>query len=185
MGLVHFSYLAHVGQAEAPAWLATAGLHGHVLGHAPRDPADTKAAGGRYADCVQTGREVRLWEGGLRQQIYLGDKAFVVSMQALAGKGGQNTSAEVPRAQRRRPLMLGPVGAQSESRERALLRANIEHGITMTALARELGLSVSRVSRLIARAEADRRTAPALANNGQVSTASWWAAAPGTAAMEM
>lgn len=166
------SYLAHVGQAEAPAWLDTAGLHGHLLGHAPRDAADTQAAAGRYADWVQTGREVRLWEGGLRQQIYLGDEAFVVRMQALAGEGGQTTSAEVPRTQRRRPLMLGPVGAQGEPREQALLRAHVERGITMTALARELGLSVSRVSRLIARAEADRRAASALANNGQAGSAS-------------
>ena len=83
-----------------------------------------------------------------------------------------STSAEVPRTQRRRPLLLGPLGAQGESREQALLRAHVERGITMTALAHELGLSVSRVSRLIARAEADRRAAPAVANNGQASTAS-------------
>jgi putative transposase len=44
--------------------------------------------------------------------------------------------------------------AVSASREEALYRAHTEGGLTMTALAAELGLSVSRVSRLIARAEA-------------------------------
>ena len=39
------------------------------------------------------------------------------------------------------------------SREEALLRAHTESGLTMSAIAKELGLSVSRVSRLIARAE--------------------------------
>jgi hypothetical protein len=60
-------------------------------------------------------------------------------------------------------LRLGPAGAGGESREQALLRAHVERGITMTAPARGLGLSVSRVSRLIARAEAQRRNASALA----------------------
>ena len=40
-----------------------------------------------------------------------------------------------------------------DSREEALLRAHTESGLTMSAIAKELGLSVSRVSRLIARAE--------------------------------
>lgn len=40
------------------------------------------------------------------------------------------------------------------------MRAHVERGVTMTALARELGLSVSRVGRLIARAEAQRDALP-------------------------
>ncbi|HET7864677.1 MAG TPA: transposase [Burkholderiaceae bacterium] len=43
---------------------------------------------------------------------------------------------------------------QCRSREKALYRAHTEGALTMTALAGELGLSVSRVSRLIAQAEA-------------------------------
>ncbi len=38
---------------------------------------------------------------------------------------------------------------------RGAVRAQVESGLSMTAIARELGLSVSRVSRLIARAEQD------------------------------
>ena len=41
----------------------------------------------------------------------------------------------------------------SDSREEALFRAHTESGLTMSALTKELGPSVSRVSRLIARAE--------------------------------
>ncbi len=39
------------------------------------------------------------------------------------------------------------------TREHALARAHAEGGLTMTAMAQELGLSVSRASRLIAKAE--------------------------------
>lgn len=151
------SYLAHVGQADTPIWLDTAGLHGHLLGHEPLAPADSRRAAGHYAALVHAGREARLWDEGLRQQIFLGDASFVERMQALAADCGRTDSPEVPRAQRRRPLVLGPVGAEGESREKALLRAHVERGITMTALARELGLSVSWVSRLIARAETEMR----------------------------
>jgi putative transposase len=150
------SYLAHVGRVETPAWLDTAGLHGYLLGREPQGAADTQRAAERYTALVRAGRNVRLWDDGLRQQIYLGDESFVERMQSLA-EGARTASPEVPRAQRRRPLGLGPVGAGGESREQALLHAHVERGITMTALARELGLSVSRVSRLIARAETDRR----------------------------
>jgi REP element-mobilizing transposase RayT len=156
------SYLAHVGHAETPDWLDTAGLHGYLLGRAPRGAADAQRAAERYAALVRAGRDARLWDEGLRQQIYLGDESFVERMQALA-EGARAASPEVPRAQRRAPLRLGPAGAGGESREQALLRAHVERGITMTALARELGLSVSRVSRLIARAEAQRQNASALA----------------------
>ncbi len=40
-----------------------------------------------------------------------------------------------------------------DSREEALFRAHTEGALTMSAIAKELGVSVSRVSRLIARAE--------------------------------
>lgn len=54
------SYLAYAGQVEAPACLDTAGLHGRLLGHAPRDAADTQSATGHFADWVQAGHVVRL-----------------------------------------------------------------------------------------------------------------------------
>ena len=36
------SYLAHVGRTESPPWLDTVGLHGYLLGHAPRGAAESR-----------------------------------------------------------------------------------------------------------------------------------------------
>jgi len=61
---------------------------------------------------------------------------------------------EVPRAQRARRRTLAQWIAQAATRSEGLRQAYREGGMTMTAIAAELGLSVSRVSRLIAAAEA-------------------------------
>ena len=60
----------------------------------------------------------------------------------------------VPKAQRGAPKTLAHRLRVSSSREQALHSAHVESGITMTALAAELGLTVARVSQLIAREEA-------------------------------
>ena len=104
---------------------------------------------------ANVGLKALVWDDALGQQIYLGDESFVERMQALAGDGPVG-SPEVPRAQRRRTLTLQQCLDSNGPRESALRRAHVEGGMTMTALARELGLSVSRVSRLIARAEKDQ-----------------------------
>jgi len=152
------SYRAHVGLADAPDWLDTAGLHGYLLGSAARTSADHQRAAERYATLVDAGRDVRLWDTGLRQQIYLGDAGFVERMQDLLTSvdtpGRQASLHEVPRQQRREPVTLAQWLARSATRELALWLAHTRSGMTMTAIARELGLSVSRVSRLIAAEEA-------------------------------
>jgi REP element-mobilizing transposase RayT len=151
------SYLAHSGKAPPPGWLDTPGLHGYLLGREARTAAQVRVAGARYAAWVAAGRGLQLWEGALRQQIYLGDEAFVERMQAQAA-GAAKASTEVPRRQRVRPQKLaGYLAASPDDRALALRRAYVEGGITMSRIARELGLSVSRVSRLIAGAE---RSAP-------------------------
>jgi putative transposase len=95
---------------------------------------------------------VGLWDRALRQQIYLGDKAFVERMQALAER--QNTTdRDIPRAQRSKARSLTQWLSSCTTREEARYRAHTESALSMSAIARELGLSVSRVSRLIARAE--------------------------------
>lgn len=146
------SYRAHVGEAATPPWLDTDGLHGYLLQRPAATAADHRRAARRYAELVAQGQDEALWDDGLRQQIYLGDDAFVDRMQALAAPP-RKAARDTPRAQRTpaRPLAhwLGLCG----SREEALYRAHTEGALTMTALAGELGLSVSRVSRLIAKAE--------------------------------
>jgi DNA-binding MarR family transcriptional regulator len=59
----------------------------------------------------------------------------------------------VPRAQRARRRTLEQWIAQSATRAEGLRQAYREGGMTMTAIATDLDLSVSRVSRLIAVAE--------------------------------
>lgn len=141
------SYRAHAGLAVAPGWLDVDGLHGFVLGRPVRTAAERRRAAERYARLVASEPALDLWPGRLRQQIFLGDEAFVARMLAAAG-------AAPARALKRRK---GGAGGSwndwqrdSESREQALYRAHTEGGLSMTALAGLLGLSVSRISRLIA-----------------------------------
>jgi putative transposase len=147
------SYLAHVGAVPAPQWLDCEGLHGYLLGHAPRGTSDRRRAANRYAALVGEGRRVDLWSRGLRQQIYLGDEHFVERMQALMNPK-QGEDRELPRAQRRPPTQgLEHWLNACATREEALWRAHTEGGLTMSAIADQLSLSVSRVSRLIAKVE--------------------------------
>jgi putative transposase len=140
------SYRAHVGRAPGLAWLDSRALYRRLAPQAPlRDgPA-------RYAAFVAHGKGVKLWDEALRGQIYLGNEAFVKRMQSrITGK----PSREIARAQQRpagRPLAyyFGKF-----PRDVAMLQAYREGGHTQTAIAEAAGLSVSRVSRVIARGEA-------------------------------
>lgn len=118
----------------------------------PGGAADTRRAADRYAQLVASASEANLWDSALRLQIYLGDEGFVERMHALA-EPRNSTDPDVPPDQRRTARSLAQWLKSCENREEALYRAHTESGVSMTALARELGLSVSRVSRLIARAE--------------------------------
>ncbi len=150
------SYRAHVGQADVPEWLDTAGLHDCLLGEPAQTSADVRRAARRYAQWVAAGRDVRLWDEGLNRQIYLGDDDFVARMQSLVTVGAA-TGKTVPRVQRTKPRDLAHWLGVCSSREEALRCAHVQSGISMTALAAELRLSVARVSQLIARAEAAAR----------------------------
>ncbi|MEI8326611.1 MAG: transposase, partial [Betaproteobacteria bacterium] len=144
------SYLAHAGGADVPVWLDTAGLHGYLLGRPASNAADHREAARRYAELVASAPDLKIWTQGLRQQIYLGDDQFVQRMQALAA-APRMLDKDIPQPQRlltARPLQDWLT--QSASREEGLYRAHTQGGISMTAIASMLGLSVSRVSRLIA-----------------------------------
>jgi hypothetical protein len=146
------SYRAHVGLEATPEWLDSDGLHGYLLGRAVRSDADRRRAAERYARLVASAPNVRLWDRALRQQIYLGDADFVERMQALADPRN-STDEDIPKVQRRKLRSLKQWLDTCDSREEALYRAHTQSALSMTAMARELGLSVSRVSRLIAQAE--------------------------------
>lgn len=146
------SYRAHVGQVPPPEWLDSVDLHAHLLGHPVCGVANERRATQRYVALLAASRDVRLRDEALRQQIDLGDEAFVERTQALAVHQ-QEASRDVPRPQRNKPLTLSQWLGSSESRDRAFLCTPRQSGISMTAIAREMGLSVSYVRRLIGRAE--------------------------------
>ncbi len=155
------SYRAHVGRSSVPAWLGSGELWGYLLGRDALTDADRALAQQRYAELVAAGVGQALWAEGLNRQIYLGDDEFVGRMLQAALPTAQR-SAQVPKVQRSRSTRsLADWLAHCGSREEALHRGYTESGLTMTAMAAELGLTVARVSQLIARVE--RRLAEAAA----------------------
>ncbi len=144
---------AHLGTAPTPPWLDSDGLHGYLLGRPVRNTADQRRAAARYADLVQDDTDSDLWSRGLRQQVYLGDDDFVE--RQLAGiPASQQRATEIPLRQRMPPKTLQVLLAESTSREQALHKGYTAHGLTMSQMASELGLSVSRISRLVSAYEA-------------------------------
>lgn len=134
------SFAAHAGQVPVPDWLEAQGLWAHVLGQLPQGSAERRRAAQRYQRLVEQDLTLDIWQH-LRQQIYLGDADFVRRVE-------RQTRPAAP-ARQPRPRAWRDWLRASASREEALYRAHTEGGQSMTALAQELGLSVSRVSRLI------------------------------------
>jgi len=96
----------------------------------------------------------------LRQQVYLGDDAFVERMRARGTAEGM-TTPDAARPHRAgllsQPQPLSVWLASCPTREEALYGAYREGGLTMTAMARELGLSVARVSQLVKKGQGSGR----------------------------
>lgn len=138
------SYPAHAGLVAVPEWLEADGLWAFVLGRALSGAADRRRAAERYAKLQASDAQLRLWPGRLRQQIFLGDEAFARRMLAQGRRSRPvvNTKAA--------PGQWADWLARSDSREQALYQAHTEGGMSMSVLAQTLGLSVSRVSRLVA-----------------------------------
>jgi putative transposase len=132
---------AHTGVSEAPPWLDVDGLLSHLLRRELRSAADRRRAADRYARLLAAEPNLDIW-AHLRHQIFLGDEAFAARMLAQGG-------APAPRL-RPAGTSLASWRRDDRSRGEALYLAHTQGGVTMTALARELGLSVSRVSRMIA-----------------------------------
>ncbi len=146
----------HLGQADTPSWLDSDGLHGYLLGAAVDSAPQRRKAVRLYAKLIATAQDndSSFWQGALRSQVYLGDEAFVESMQARA-EPQRVVHKGIPKAQRLRPLTWQDCQTQcAGDRGRALHMAYRQAGMTMTALAKQAGLSVSHLSRLIAIEEA-------------------------------
>ena len=166
------SYAAHVGKVNAPTWLDVVHLHAFVLGREIRVDAQTsdqtfeEAAAAKvqahtqaalaYAELVASAPDVNLW-ADLQQQMFLGDADFIARMQALADpqlvQSNATKAATVAKPHRNSPLKWADWLERCGNRNEALLMAHRESGISMTALAAEIGVTVARVSQLIKRAE--------------------------------
>jgi hypothetical protein len=135
------------------AWLDTDGLHGYLLARPVAGPGDSRKAAALYAELLGQAVGADFWATGLRKQVFLGSDAFVEgALAALPAR--QRQMREVPRTERSRPQSLDQLMQDGLTRNEALRTAHVDGGFTMTQLAAELGLSVSRVSRLIASFEA-------------------------------
>ena len=143
------SLRAHLGLVDAPAWLDTQQLSALMLGRAATGARDLRAAQSRYQQLLASARDVRLWQIGLRQQVYLGDDAFVARTQAHAAPANLR-STTVPGVQRSTPMSIAQWLKRGPERSEAFARAHREGGHSMTAIAGEAGLSLGRVSQLIA-----------------------------------
>lgn len=148
------SYRTHVGMAAPPCWLATEDLLAHVHGRALANRADAQEARSRYAEWVRGGVGARLWETGLRQQMYLGDDEFIERMQSRASPGRRH-SPGIPVVQRSSPWTLDQWRQHSSTLADAVTGAYRESGMTMTSIASSLSVSVSTVSRMIRAREAN------------------------------
>jgi REP element-mobilizing transposase RayT len=144
---------ALTGRAQAPPWLDTRLLHALLVPEQGPGGDPLRLAQQRYAEALRAGRDATLWPGALRQQVYLGSEDFVQRMQARATAPAPSLAeAQVPRRQRAAPVTLQQWLDTAPSREQALLWAHQRGGMTLTAMAAEIGLSLGRVSQLVAKA---------------------------------
>ncbi|MCK9686579.1 transposase [Scleromatobacter humisilvae] len=146
------SHRAHCGLEQSPSWLDTRALHAQLLGRDALSGTERHLAARRYARFVSEGRGVPLWERELRQVVYLGDEDFVETVQARV-RPAVLREREIPFAQRHAPKRALRQAASTDSRDESIRRAYVKDGMTMTEIAKAVGLSVSRVSRLMARGE--------------------------------
>jgi putative transposase len=142
------SYRPHVLAAQAPSWLDVNGLHGYLLGRQVRNGADAQRAAALYAKMVRETSDANLWQQALRRQVFLGDEAFVERMLQQHGERAQNDS-EIPRKQRRVSTSLAAYLEGANAPGDGMRAAVIEGGYTMTEVAKHVGLSVSRISRIV------------------------------------
>ena len=74
---------------------------------------------------------------------------------ALGAEPQRIGARDIPKEQRSKALTLSQWLDTCGTRDEAVFRAHAESRLSMTAIARELGLSVSRISRVIAKAEGE------------------------------
>lgn len=99
---------------------------------------DAEHAALRYEKLVEQGKDVHLWDDALKQQIFLGDDAFIQRMQTLLDPERARAEA-VPRGAKLDSIQTY---LKVYARDEAMVTACREGGHSLSAIAREVGLSV-------------------------------------------
>jgi REP element-mobilizing transposase RayT len=134
------SYGAMMGTAPAPSWLAVDGLLSQF-------GSSREEARRRYQAFVYEGVGQDIWQG-LRQQIYLGDEAFLTHVQSQARIEGDRLT--VPQAQRRPPPpSLAQIAEQSAGRNAAIVAAYATGAYTYREIADHFGVHLATVGRIV------------------------------------
>ncbi len=100
---------------------------------------------------------MKLWDEALASQIFLGGPEFVERMQALV-EVDSTAAKDIPRQHRRGPAK--PIEyylEQSKDRDAGICAAVNAGQHSMTDIANALGLSVSRVSRIVSKAMSEAK----------------------------
>ncbi|AGA31755.1 putative transposase [Thioalkalivibrio nitratireducens DSM 14787] len=136
------SYNATIGAAPRPAWLTTDALLS-AFGR------QRKRAQAHYQAFVADGIGTNPWDG-LRSQIYLGDEAFVESMQGRAEVRGDPLG--IPQQQRRAPApSLESIAANSPDRDTAIAAAHDTGAYSYRQIGEHFGLHPATVGRIVRR----------------------------------
>jgi len=138
------SYLAMLGEAEVPDWLATDGL----LAAFGKRRADARR---RYAEFVAAGvGQPSIWSA-LNRQVFLGDDAFVGKMQR---KASQSEDVNIPRAQRRPPApSLVAIARKHRDRDAAMVAAHTTGAYSYQQIGDHFGVHFSTVGRVVREAK--------------------------------
>jgi putative transposase len=142
------SHAELIGLRPARAWLDTATVWGRALGYPIQGTGDQLLAIRRYSEFVAKSRGFPLWISHLRQQVYLGDESFVSRMQEVAHHQMPDKSSAA-RSQTSQPQTLAQWLDRCGQRDQAIFYAHTKSLINLSTIARELGLSTSRVSRIV------------------------------------
>ena len=135
------SYRAMIGEAVAPAWLQRDWLLGQFS-------KQRKRAIAKYIDFVRAGVGLPSLWGQLKNQIYLGDQAFVEQMQEKVAN--LKELIEVPHAQRRAVAKpLAHYAARHPEPKTAMAEAYRSGHYSMKAIADYFGVHYATVSRAV------------------------------------
>lgn len=140
------SYRATAGEEKAPEWLTTDWILAQFAKSAP-------AARRRYTKFVAQDSSAGPPWSMLKGQVLLGSDDFADRIQSFLE--GRENLADIPRTQRlvHRPnlkkIFPKSVRQDKTKRDQAIHQAYAEYGYTMAAIARELGMHYSSVSRIL------------------------------------